>query len=138
MCIRDRSKRRGTIITIGEVVDEVGADATRFYLLSRGPESPIEFDLNLAVAESASNPVFYAQYSHARICSIAVMAPNKNVTPDFDNVALELLTDPAELTLIRKLLELEEQIETAVEKLSPHNLTSVSYTHLTLPTSDLV
>ena len=50
------------------------------------------------------------------------MAPNKNVTPDFDNVALELLTDPAELTLIRKLLELEEQIETAVEKLSPHNL----------------
>ncbi len=120
------SKRRGTIITIGEVVDEVGADATRFYLLSRGPESPIEFDLDLAVAESASNPVFYAQYSHARICSIAVMAPKKEVTPDFNNVALELLTDPAELTLIRKMLELEEQIETAVEKLSPHNLTFYS------------
>ena len=120
------SKRRGTIITLGEVVDEVGADATRFSLLSRGPEIPIEFDLNLAVAESASNPVFYAQYSHARICSIRVMAPQKGITPDFSNVTLELLTDPSELALIRKLLELEEQIEAAISKLSPHNLTFYS------------
>jgi len=120
------SKRRGTLITLGEVVDEVGADATRFFLLSRGPESPIEFDLNLAVAESANNPVFYAQYSHARICSIRVMAPQKSVTPNFNNVTLELLTHPSELTLIRKLLELEEQIEAAIEKLSPHNLTFYS------------
>lgn len=113
------SKRRGTLVTIGEVIDEVGADAVRFNLLARGPDSPIEFDLDLAVTASNENPVFFVQYSHARICSILAKAEESQLpSPD-----LSRLVHPSELALIRKVLELEEQIEVAVDKLSPHNLT---------------
>ena len=122
------SKRKGAILSIGEVVDEVGADAVRFNLLARGPESTIEFDLDLAKEQNEDNPVYYVQYSHARICSIIAKAAENgldagtgdSIPPDVD---LGLLTHPSELALIRKLLELEEQIEQAVEKMSPHNLT---------------
>lgn len=118
------SKRRGTLITMSEVIEEVGADAVRFNLLTRGPESPIEFDLDLAVEQSNENPVFFVQYSHARICSIVLKAAAQGlIASDDDPCDLGLLTHPAELALVRKLLELEEQIEMAVEKLSPHNLT---------------
>jgi arginyl-tRNA synthetase len=121
------SKRAGEIITIREVVDEVGADAVRFNLLTRSPESTIEFDLDLAVAQSNENPVYYVQYSHARICSILARATSEGFDtselPDNASDVLDLLIHPAELALIRKLLELEEQLELAVEKLSPHNLT---------------
>lgn len=118
------SKRRGTIITIGEVVDEVGADAVRFNLLTRGPESTIEFDLDLAVQTSNENPVYFVQYSHARICSILAKAETEGLIDSPDTAPdVTLLAHPSELALIRKLLELEEQIEMAVEKLSPHNLT---------------
>lgn len=113
------SKRRGTLVTIGEVIDEVGADAVRFNLLARGPDSPIEFDLDLAVTASNENPVFFVQYSHARICSILAKAEESQLpSPD-----LSRLVHPSELALIRKVLELEEQVEVAVDKLSPHNLT---------------
>jgi len=125
------SKRRGNLVTIGDVVDEVGADAVRFNLLTRGPESTIEFDLDLAVQESNENPVYFVQYSHARICSIVAKAEELGLLGsdserDDDGggqPAVESLTHPSELALLRKLLELEEQIELAVEKLSPHNLT---------------
>lgn len=121
------SKRAGNIITIRDVVDEVGADAVRFNLLTRSPESTLEFDLSLAVAQSNENPVYYVQYSHARICSILVRAAEEGFdTSGLPADAAELVTllnHPAELALLRKLLELEEQIELAVEKLSPHNLT---------------
>ena len=119
------SKRKGNLLTIGDVVDEVGADAVRFNLLSRGPESTIEFDLDLAVATTNDNPVYYVQYSHARICSILAKAAGNgfDVAADGADAPVELLSHPAELTLIRKLLDLEEQIDMAVEKLSPHNLT---------------
>jgi arginyl-tRNA synthetase len=117
------SKRRGLLVTIGDVVDEVGADAVRFNLLTRGPESTIEFDLDLAVAQSNENPVFFVQYSHARICSILVKAEETGLITAEGAPPIERLTHPSELALIRKLLELEEQIELAVEKLSPHNLT---------------
>ena len=122
------SKRKGAILSIGEVVDEVGADAVRFNLLTRGPESTIEFDLDLATAQNDDNPVFYVQYSHARICSIVAKAAESGLYagPGGDapaEIDLALLSHPAELALIRKLLELEEQVELAVEKMSPHNLT---------------
>jgi arginyl-tRNA synthetase len=121
------SKRAGNIITIRDVVEEVGADAVRFNLLTRSPESTIEFDLDLAVSQSNENPVYYVQYSHARICSILVRAAEEGFATDeiaSDHAELmALLTHPAELALIRKMLELEEQIELTVEKLSPHNLT---------------
>jgi arginyl-tRNA synthetase len=120
------SKRAGNIITIRDVVDEVGADAVRFNLLTRSPESTLEFDLDLAVAQSNENPVYYVQYSHARICSILSRAEEEGLSSQdvpADAARVSLLTHPAELALIRKLLELEEQIDLAVDKLSPHNLT---------------
>jgi arginyl-tRNA synthetase len=122
------SKRKGAILSIAEVVDEVGADAVRFNLLSRGPESTIEFDLDLATAQNEDNPVFYVQYSHARICSIVAKAKEMGLAYDdtpggIAEVDVSLLSHPSELALIRKLLELEEQLEMAVEKMSPHNLT---------------
>ena len=121
------SKRKGAILSIAEVVDEVGPDAVRFNLLTRGPESTIEFDLDLAKAQNDENPVFYVQYSHARISSIIAKAYEVGIAGDGEHGAAQidtaLLSHGAELALIRKLLELEEQIELAVEKLSPHNLT---------------
>jgi arginyl-tRNA synthetase len=121
------SKRAGNLITIRDVVEEVGADAVRFNLLTRSPESTIEFDLDLAVAQSNENPVYYVQYSHARICSILARAKDEGFSTSgmsADASALmALLVHPAELALIRRMLELEEQIELAVDKLSPHNLT---------------
>jgi arginyl-tRNA synthetase len=122
------SKRAGNLITIRDVVEEVGADAMRFNLLTRSPESTIEFDLDLAVAQSNDNPIYYVQYSHARICSILARAQEEGFSveglPDEGaRTTSAHLTHPAELALIRKLLELEEQIEMAVDKLSPHNLT---------------
>lgn len=120
------SKRRGNLLTIADVVAEVGADAVRFNLLTRGPDSTIEFDLDLAVQQSNDNPVFYVQYSHARICSILAKAAEQGFTATDTPATTQefrLLAHPSELALIRKLLELEEQIELSVEKLSPHNMT---------------
>lgn len=122
------SKRSGDFLTLREVVEEVGRDAVRFMLLTRGPESSIDFDLNLAVAQTNDNPVFYVQYGHARICSIIEKAEKEGLLPAdgitaVEDSVLSLLEHPAELDLIRKMLELEEQIEIAVDKLSPHNLT---------------
>ncbi len=122
------SKRSGDFLTLREVVEEVGSDAVRFMLLTRGPESGIDFDLNLAVEQTNENPVFYVQYGHARICSIIEKAQNEGLLPEagagaVDDALLSLLVHPAELDLIRKMLELEEQIDITVDKLSPHNLT---------------
>jgi arginyl-tRNA synthetase len=120
------SKRKGNLLTINDVVDEVGADALRFNLLTRSPESTIEFDLDLATQQTNENPVYYVQYSHARICSIMHKAAEEGLVNDqwsMVNGQWSMLGHPSELALIRKLLELEEQIELAVEKLSPHNLT---------------
>lgn len=119
------SKRSGDLLTIDDVVNEVGADALRFNLLTRGPESTIEFDLDLAVEQSNENPVYYVQYSHARICSILERAEASgfSTSAQVDESLLSLLTHPSELALLRKMLELEEQVQLAVDKLSPHNLT---------------
>lgn len=118
------SKRLGNVLTIRDVVEEVGSDALHFNLLSRGPESVIEFDLELAVAQNNENPVYYVQYSHARICSILEKARAEGFDVDADPVRapLNLLAHPSEFALIRRILDLEEQIDLAVARLSPHNL----------------
>jgi arginyl-tRNA synthetase len=122
------SKRSGDILTVREVVEEVGPDAVRFMLLTTSPERSVEFDMSLAVQHKNENRVFYVQYGHARICSLLQKAAESGyevseaVAEDAGDAAA-LLGHPAELTLIRKMLEMEEQIELAVERLSPHNLT---------------
>ncbi len=118
------SKRKGNILTISEVVEEVGSDAMHFMLLTRSPESVVEFDLELAVKTADENPVHYVKYNHARTCSVAKKAVELGLdTSELTSANTRLLIHPLELTLIRKLLELEEQIDLAVDKLSPHNLT---------------
>jgi len=115
------SKRTGDIITVAEILDEVGPDAMRFFLLARAADSQMDFDLDLAVKQSEENPVYYVQYAHARIASILRFAEERGVDSVGGNVAL--LTHPSELTLIRQMLLLPEVIERAALELAPHHLT---------------
>jgi arginyl-tRNA synthetase len=114
------SKRTGDIITLREVVEEVGPDAVRFLLLMRDADSRMDFDLELAVRQSAENPVYYVQYGHARIASILRKAEALGFSAEEGDVTL--LQDPAELALVRKMLELPELIELAAANLEPHHL----------------
>jgi len=114
------SKRTGELITLRELVEEVGPDACRFFFLSRSADSQMDFDLELAKKESADNPVYYVQYAHARIASILRLAQEQKV--DFSHGDVGLLTHEAELDLIRKMVSLPEIIELAAQKLEPHHL----------------
>ena len=114
------SKRSGDIITLREVVDEVGADACRFFFLSRSADSQMDFDLELAKKQSADNPVYYVQYAHARIASILRLAQERGI--DFHDGDVSLLTTEPELSLIRKMLLLPEIIEVIASTLGPHHL----------------
>jgi arginyl-tRNA synthetase len=114
------SKRTGELVTLRELVDEVGADACRFFFLARSADSQMDFDLELAKRESADNPVYYVQYAHARIASILRLARERNI--DCAAGDLSLLTTEAELELIRKMIQLPEVVELAAKNLEPHNL----------------
>ena len=114
------SKRTGELITLRELAEEVGADACRFFFLSRSADSQMDFDLELAKRESAENPVYYVQYAHARIASIVRLAQERNI--DYAQGDAGLLTHDAELNLIRKMVLLPEIIELAAQKLEPHHL----------------
>lgn len=115
------SKRAGTMVELGELTREVGADAVRFILLSRATESQMEFDVDLAKEQSDRNPVYYVQYAHARIASILREAEARGCSPAGGDVTL--LAHPAELALIRKMIELSAVIEKAAVNLAPHHLT---------------
>ncbi len=112
------SKRTGEIITLGEVLDEVGPDAVRFFLLSRSADAMMDFDLDLAKQQSSENPVYYVQYAHARIASILRYATEV----DFSDGDVSLLTSEPEQELIRKMLMLPELVETVATNLEPHHL----------------
>ena len=114
------SKRSGEIITMREVLEEVGADAARYFLLSHSNEARIDFDIDLAVAQSSENPVYYIQYAHARASSILRKARAAGLTPS--DAHLHLLACPEELALLRKMLQLPEVVEFAIQRLSPHHL----------------
>ena len=115
------SKRSGDIITLREVVEEVGSDACRFFFLSRSANSQMDFDLELAKKESADNPVYYVQYAHARIASILRLAQQRGI--DYSDGDISLLTAEPELTLIRQILLLPELVERVAQNLEPHHLT---------------
>ncbi len=113
------SKRTGDIVTLREVLEEVGADAVRFFLLSRSADSQMDFDLTLAKEQSDENPVFYVQYAHARISSILRHAGDI----DFSHGDVSLLTSAPEQSLIRRMLRLPEVVREAARSLAPHGLT---------------
>ena len=118
------SKRTGEIITLDKLLDEVGADAARYFFLQRSHDSPLDFDIELAKRESPENPVYYVQYAHARICSILRYAQEEEADlsePEPED--LELLREEAEMDLLRKLGELEEVVEFCALGRVPHRLT---------------
>jgi arginyl-tRNA synthetase len=115
------SKRSGDIITLREVVEEVGADACRFFFLARSADSQMDFDLELAKKQSQDNPVYYVQYAYARISSILSLAREKGI--DFRDGDVARLDSEPELALVRKLLRLSEIIEIIVQTSEPHHLT---------------
>ena len=114
------AKRTGDLITLRELLDEVGPDACRFVFLSRTAESQMEFDLELAVKQSSENPVYYVQYAHARIASILRLAEQRAI--DWSDGDARLLTHESELELIRKMLVLPELVQTMASRLEPHHL----------------
>jgi arginyl-tRNA synthetase len=114
------SKRTGEIITLSELVEEVGADACRFFFLARAADSHMDFDLELAKEQSAENPVYYVQYAHARIAGILAHATEQGI--EYADGDLSLLSHPAELALIRRMLLLPEVVEAVALTLEPHHL----------------
>ena len=114
------SKRTGDLITLEEVMEEVGVDACRFFFLARSAGAQMDFDLELAKKQSAENPVYYVQYAHARVGSIMRLAEEKKI--DYANGDTSLLTTEPELTLIRKLMNFPELIEMATLNSEPHHL----------------
>lgn len=114
------SKRSGQYVTLDELIEEVGKEAARFFFIMRNPDSALDFDLDLAKAESSDNPVYYVQYAHARICSILSVAGVD--TPLAKDVDLSLLSEEAERVLIRKLAEWPQEVADAARELAPYHL----------------
>ena len=114
------SKRSGKYVTLDELIEEVGKEAARFFFIMRSPDSALDFDLDLAKAESSDNPVYYVQYAHARICSILSVAGVD--TPKAADVDLSLLTEENERVLIRKLAEWPQEVADAARELAPYHL----------------
>ena len=118
------SKRAGEFVTLRDVVDEVGKDAALFFFLMRRLDSPMDFDLELAKRQSNENPVYYVQYAHARLCSVGRQAAEQGIRlKDPKQVRLDLLTEPEELKLMKRLDAFPKLIEEGARALEPHRLT---------------
>jgi arginyl-tRNA synthetase len=117
------SKRAGVIVKLDDLVDEVGVDAARYTFLTRSIEAPLDFDVAAAKEQAPENPVYYVQYAHARICSIVAKAAAEGHTPDPPTAPLELLKEPAEDQLMRKLASFEEVTGEAAAQRSPQKMT---------------
>ena len=117
------STRKATFVTVDELLDEVGRDALRFFFLMRKPDSQLEFDLELATAQSQENPVYYVQYGHARLCSIERMAAERGVTlPELSTADLDLLQEAEEYQLLKTLADYPNMVVTCARDLAPHRM----------------
>ena len=116
------SKRAGSYVTLRDLIDEVGKDATRYFLISRKADSQLVFDIDLARSQSNDNPVYYIQYAHARVCSVLRQAGEKGFTFDLHNgqAQLERLDNEHEQILFTELSKYPEQVEAAAVNLEPH------------------
>jgi arginyl-tRNA synthetase len=118
------SKRTGDIITLDEVLDEVGPDAARYTLLTRSTDTTLDFDIELVKSQTLENPVYYVQYAHARIASILRYAEEQGVALEsFEKVRAEELVHETELNLLRKIAEMPEQVRFSAEGRAPYRLT---------------
>jgi arginyl-tRNA synthetase len=119
------SKRAGRIVTLRDVVEEVGRDVVRFMMLTRKNDAQLDFDLAKVTEQSKDNPVFYVQYAHARICSVFRNAAEEGIDPEAAELAgadLALLTDPAELALLREMASFPRILEGAAVHYEPHRV----------------
>jgi arginyl-tRNA synthetase len=116
------SKRAGDYVTVRELLDEVGSDAARFFLIQRSSDVTMNFDMDLARQTSDENPVYYVQYAHARTASIFREAAVKLGTVVYEDGDVHLLASDSELGLIRKLLLFPEIVESATTSLAAHQV----------------
>jgi arginyl-tRNA synthetase len=121
------SKRAGNFITAREVIDEVGADALRFIMLTRKNDAPLDFDLVKVIEQSKDNPIFYVQYAHARCCSVLRNLRAEGILPNIENEKiddsiLENLTDESEIAVIKKIASFPRIIELSVSNFEPHKI----------------
>ena len=113
------SKRTGNAVTIKDLIDDIGVDASRYFFVSKAASSPFDFDLGLAKSKSNDNPVYYAQYAHARMCSIERQAQTVGI-----EVAdhYELLTHPKEIELVKHINEFRNEIVESAKQRAPHKI----------------
>lgn len=126
------SKRSGNVLTLREMVEEVGADAVRFFMMTRTPDSELEFDFNKVVEQSKDNPVFYVQYAHARGCSVmrnaAEMFPDLDVSAEaLKDVDLTKLSDADTLQLVKVMAAWPRLVEASAEAYEPHRVAFYLY-----------
>jgi arginyl-tRNA synthetase len=120
------SKRKGEFVTLDDLIDDIGVDAARFFMLQRSHDTALDIDLDLARQQSQENPVYYVQYAHARISSILanVDAERLAQAQAADLTAGSARLEPAERALIKRVLELPEEVREAEERRAPHRLTT--------------
>jgi arginyl-tRNA synthetase len=118
------SKRAGSYVTLRDLIEWVGRDAVRFFLVSRKADSEFVFDIDLALAQTEENPVYYVQYAHARVCSVFRQLQEKGLTYEREVGELNVnrLTEPHEKALIRRVTSFPELLENAAEAHEPHQL----------------
>lgn len=122
------STRSGEFVTLKEVLDEVGVDAARFFFAMRRCDSHLDFDLELAKRASTDNPVFYVQYAHARIQSIMREAASRKMEiPDPSSVDVDLLLEPEEKALAKRIARFPEEVEKAASELAAHRIAFYAY-----------
>jgi arginyl-tRNA synthetase len=118
-------KRSGNFVTLAQLIEEAGNDATRFFYLTRSPEQHLEFDIDLARSQTADNPVFYLQYAHARVCSMVRELGERGLEYD-QEAGLAALTDLPEAAaedLAKRLASWPEAVAVAARTRAPHQLT---------------
>ena len=121
------SKRSGEFVTLREVVDEVGADVVRFMMLHRKNEAPLDFDFAKVTEQSKDNPVFYVQYAHARICSVLRNAEAEGFTGETAGADFRLLTDEAEMGLVKRMAAYPRLLEASALAHEPHRISFYLY-----------
>lgn len=115
------STRSGEFVTLRQLRQEVGNDAARFFYVLRKSDQHLDFDLDLAKSQSNDNPVYYVQYAHARICSVLNQwGGTADMSDMLSQAGTELLSDPAELVLLQKIIDFPDTIEAAAKERAPH------------------